>query len=196
MTYPHTSGSPLPSKQTARFLLFDRAILGIVCRLVRPFLLFLLFVLICVVRYKRLEHLRIVVAIFWMAHPHTIDYTHVRVATKYFSLFVSSGLFAFQIWFAERILLTFVGHQGKEIWKSMLNEMNLERVRIHFIICGCGQVGRTVVEQLDGARIRYAPIETNEGLYRQLSREGALVIQGDAKRHSVLQDAEIDRALG
>jgi len=30
----------------------------------------------------------------------------------------------------------------------MLNEMNLERIRDHFIICGYGQVGRTVIEQL------------------------------------------------
>src|SRR5712664_4606281 len=78
----------------------------------------------------------------------------------------------------------------------MLNEMNLERIRDHFIICGYGQVGRTVIEQLNRARIPYVLIETNEGLYRQLLQEGVLVILGDAKRHTVLQTAGIARAAG
>jgi voltage-gated potassium channel len=39
-------------------------------------------------------------------------------------------------------------------------------------------------------------IETNEGPYRQLLQEGARVLNGDAKRHSVLQEAGIDRARG
>jgi voltage-gated potassium channel len=44
--------------------------------------------------------------------------------------------------------------------------------------------------------IPYVLIETNEGLYLQLLHEGVLVIQGDAKRHSVLQEAGIARARG
>ena len=183
-------------KRPSRFLLFDRAFLVVFRRLIGPFALFLLFVLACVATYMRLEHLRFVDALFWVAHPHAIEYQHVRTGTKYFSLFVAIGIFAFEIWFAERILLTFVGHQGREVWKSMLNEMNLERVRDHFIICGYGQVGRTVIEQLNRAQIPYVLIETNEGLYRQLLHEGALVLQGDAKRHSVLQEAGIERARG
>jgi voltage-gated potassium channel len=185
-----------PERRIRRLLLFDRAILILVRRLVSPFLLFLVFVLFCVAGYMRLEHLRFSDALFWVAHPHAIDYLYVHTTTKYFSLFVALGIFAFEIWFAERILLTFISHQGREVWKSMLNEMNLERVRDHFIICGYGQVGRTVIEQLNSARIPYVLIETNEGLYRQLLHEGVLVIQGDAKRHSVLQEAGISRARG
>jgi voltage-gated potassium channel len=188
--------APFREKPRSRFLLFDRAILVVVRRLVVPVLLFLLFVLGCVLSYMRLEHLSFADALFWAAHPHAIEYHQVCTATKYFSLFVAAGIFAFEIWFAERILLTFIGHQGREVWKSMLNEMNLERVRDHFIICGYGQVGRTVIEQLNRAQIPYVLVETNEGLYRQLLQEGALVIQGDAKRHSVLQEAGIARARG
>jgi hypothetical protein len=76
---------------------------------------------------------------------------------------VAIGIFAFEIWFAERILLTFIGHQGREVGKSMINEMNLERVRDHFIICGYRQVGRTVIEELNRAQIPHVLIETNGG---------------------------------
>ncbi|HUI51780.1 MAG TPA: NAD(P)-binding protein [Terriglobales bacterium] len=187
---------PFPSGRMPRFLLFDRAILIVVRRLVVPFLVFVLFALFSVFVYMRIERLSFTDALFWFAHPHAIHYDSVRNATKYFSILVSFGVFAFEIWFAERILLTFLGHQGQEVWKSMLNEMNLERIRDHFIICGYGQVGRTVVEHLNESRIPFVLIETNEGLYRQLLHEGALVIHGDAKRHSVLQEAGIERARG
>jgi len=196
MVYQLFPAAPFRQERPTRFLLFDRAVLIVVRRLIRPFLLFLIFVVICVITYMRLEHLRFSDALFWVAHPHAIEYRHVRTGTKYFSLLVAIGIFAFEIWFAERILLTFIGHQGREVWKSMLNEMNLERIRDHFIICGYGQVGRTVIEQLNRAKIPYVLIETNEGLYRQLLQEGALILQGDAKRHSVLQEAGIERARG
>jgi voltage-gated potassium channel len=196
MAHPHFPAAASRSKRSNRYLRLDRAAWVLVRRLFGPFLLFLVFILYCVLGYMRLEHLRFSDALFWVAHPHAIEYLHVHTATKYFSLLVSVGIFAFEIWFAERILLTFVGHQGREVWKSMINEMNLERVRDHFIICGYGQVGRTVIEQLNRAKIPYVLIETNEGLYRQLLHEGALVLNGDAKRHSVLQEAGIARARG
>ncbi|HUL33824.1 MAG TPA: NAD(P)-binding protein [Candidatus Eisenbacteria bacterium] len=193
----HPAYLPRPAGgRRPRFLLFDRAILIVVRRLVVPFLLYLLFLVTGVLVYMRLENLPLTNALFWFVHPHAIDYLHVRTATKYISILVSFGVFAFEIWFAERILLTFLGHQGREVWKSMMNEMNLERIRDHFIICGYGQVGRTVIEQLTRSHIPFVLIETNEGLYRQLLHEGALVIQGDAKRHSVLQEAGIARARG
>jgi voltage-gated potassium channel len=193
---PLSPAAPFRKGSASRLIFLDRVVLIFVRRLLGPVLLFVLFVLACLLTYKRLEHLRFTDALFWVAHPHAIEYSHVRTATKWFSLLVSFGIFAFQIWFAERILLTFVGHQGREVWKSMLNEMNIERVRDHFILCGYGQVGRTVIEELNAAKIPYVLIETNEGLYRQLLQEGVLVVHGDAKRHSVLEEAGIARARG
>jgi voltage-gated potassium channel len=59
-----------------------------------------------------------------------------------------------------------------------------------------GQAGRTVIEQLNAAKIPYVSIETNEGLYRELLQEGVLLVRGDAKRRSVLEEARIARARG
>lgn len=187
---------PFRNARIAPWFQLDRALLIILRRLVVPVLLFAGFAAACALVYQRLEHLRFTDAIFWVAHPHAIDYLKTRVATKWFSTFVAFGIFAFEIWFAERILLTFIGHQGREVWKSMVNEMNLERIRDHFIVCGYGQVGRTLIENLNAARIPFVLIESNEGLHRQLLQEGVLVIQGDAKRHSVLEEAGIARARG
>ena len=90
------------------------------------------FSLLCVRAYMHLERLRWQDALFWMFHPHAIEYLKVQNATKLFSIFVFIGVFAFQVWVAERVLV----------------------------------------------------------------KEGYLVIQGDAKRHDILETAGIKRALG
>jgi len=78
----------------------------------------------------------------------------------------------------------------------MVNDAKLEKVRDHFIICGYGQVGRTVVDQLNRLKIPFVLIETNDGLYHQLLKEGIPVVHGDSKRHDTLQTAGIARARG
>ncbi len=165
-------------------------------RLWLPVLLFAAFILLCVAAYSSLEGIRWQDSLFWIFHPHAIHYEKVRDATKFFSLFVYIGVFAFQIWVAERILVTIFRKQGREAWKLMVNDANLEKMRDHFIICGFGQVGRTVVDQLDRMKIPFVLVETNEGIHHQLLQEGTPVVQGDAKRHDTLKAAGIERARG
>lgn len=173
-----------------------RILIVFVRRLWLPLVVLAGFLGICVFVYMRLEGLRPLDALFWVIHSHSIDYRAVHKSTKIFALFVYAGVFAFQIWIAERVLLTFFSRQGTEAWKSMVNEINVDRLQDHFIICGYGQVGRTVVDQLQRLEIPFVLIETNEGLYRELLNEGTPVIQGDAKRHDVLLKAGLKRARG
>jgi voltage-gated potassium channel len=109
---------------------------------------------------------------------------------------VYAGVFAFQLWVAERVAVTIFNRQGMEAWRTMVNDVSIDKIRDHFIICGYGQVGRTVVDQLTRLEIPFVLIETNEGLCRELLKEKVLAIQGDAKRHDVLQSAGIERARG
>ncbi len=78
----------------------------------------------------------------------------------------------------------------------MINDITIDKLDGHFIICGYGQVGRTAVEQLQRAKIPFVLIEINEGLYRELLEDSIPVIHGDAKRHDVLLTAGIERARG
>jgi voltage-gated potassium channel len=173
-----------------------RIFLVFVRRLWLPLLVLAGFLGVCVVVYVRLEGLRPLDALFWVIQTHSIDYRVVHKSTKVFALFVYVGVFAFQIWIAERVLLTIFSQQGVEAWKAMVNELSVDRLRDHFIICGYGQVGRTVVDQLQRMEIPFVLIETNEGLYRELLSDRTPVIQGDAKRHDVLLQAGIERARG
>ncbi len=165
-------------------------------RLWLPALLFTAFNVLCVLVYAGLEKIRWQDALFWIVHPHAIRADAVRDSTKFFSMFVYLGVFAFQIWVAERVLVTIFRRQGREAWKLMVNDAIVERERDHFIVCGYGQVGRTVVDQLRRLRIPFVLVESNEGLCRQLLKEGIPVVQGDAKRQDALQAAGIERARG
>lgn len=165
-------------------------------RLWLPLLVLAGFLGVCVLVYMRLEGLGALDAMFWIVHAHSIDYRLVHRSTKIFAMFVYAGVFAFQIWIAERVLITIFSRQGVEAWKTMVNVISVDRLRDHFIICGYGQVGRTVVDQLQRLEIPFVLIETNEGLYRELLNDGTPVIQGDAKRHDVLLKAGLERARG
>jgi voltage-gated potassium channel len=173
-----------------------RILLLFVRRLWLPLVFFAGFSLMCVFVYRRLEGIGWQDALFWMIHPHAIEVRHVRNATKLFAIFVYIGVFGFQLWVAERVAVTIFKRQGVEAWRTMVNDITIEKIRDHFIICGYGQVGRTVVDQLNRLKIPFVLIETNEGMCRELLKEKVLVIHGDAKRHDILQSAGIERARG
>jgi voltage-gated potassium channel len=173
-----------------------RIVLLFMRRLWLPFVMFLGFSVMCVLVYQHLESLSWQDALFWMIHPHAIEPSRVRNATKLFAILVYAGVFGFQIWVAERVAVTIFKRQGVEAWRAMVNDVNIDKLRDHFIICGYGQVGRTVVDQLNRLKIPFVLIESNEGLCRELLKEKVLAIQGDAKRHDILQTAGIERARG
>jgi hypothetical protein len=105
-----------------------------------------------------------------------MEYRHIHDSTKFFAFFVYVGVFACQKWITERVLVTIFRRQGMEAWKAMSNDVRIEKVREHFIVCGYGQVGRTVVDQLKRLEIPLVLIETNEGFCRELLKEGVPVI--------------------
>src|SRR3984893_1855785 len=173
-----------------------RVVLLFLRRLWLPLVFVLGFSLMCVLVYQHLEGLRWQHALFWIVNPHAIEYRRVRDATKFLSIFVYFGVFAFQIWVAERLLITVFNRQSVEAWRTMVNDISIDKLRDHFIICGYGQVGRTVVDQLTRLDIPFVFIETSESLGRELLKDKVLAIQGAAKRHHIVQAAGIERARG
>ena len=116
--------------------------------------------------------------------------------TKALSLVVYFGVLAFQIWVAERVFSVLFRKEGREAWKAMVNEATLDKIRDHFIVCGYGEVGRTVVEQLQRMKIPFVLIEKDESIYKGMLAEGVPIVQGDANRKAILHAAGIERAQG
>jgi voltage-gated potassium channel len=62
----------------------------------------------------------------------------------------------------------------------MVNDISIDKLRDHFIICGYGPVGRIVADQRTRLEIRFVLVETSESLCRELFKGKVLAIQGDA----------------
>lgn len=165
-------------------------------RLWLPLFLFLLFNLLSVGVYMALENLSFQDALFWITHPHALHPEMIKTATKFFALFVYTGVFFFQVWMAERVLVTIFARNGLGAWGKMMNELKIANLKNHFVICGYGQVGRTVLDQMEKAGISFVLVEIDEGICNELLKDGIPVVRGDAKRRDVLAQAGIERAKG
>jgi voltage-gated potassium channel len=164
-------------------------------RLRVPFALFVLFHVVVVPIYMASEGVTWDTALFWITHPR-MNAEHVMASTKIFATFVYTGVFAFKLWFAERVLSAIFAPVAREAWTMIRNQLDVAKIQDHFIVCGYGQVGRTVVQQLRKAQIPLVLIESNEGLYKEVVAEGIPVISGDGRQRNVLMDAGIERAKG
>ena len=79
-------------------------------------------------------------------------------------------------------------------WQERRRMRQINRIKDHFIVCGCGDVGLQVALELQRARVRFLVIDRNpvqEGLAEDL-----LYIQGDAIDDEILLEAGIQRAAG
>ncbi len=81
-------------------------------------------------------------------------------------------------------------------WETQKRTRMLAKLSEHIIVCGCGRVGRNVVQELKSEGIPFSVIDLNPEKVRRLEEAGDLVVLGDAADESVLREAGIDRARG
>lgn len=75
-------------------------------------------------------------------------------------------------------------------------ERAIAKLHGHHIICGAGQTGQCVIDELLLTKQPFLVIEQNPEIVKGLIERGLLVIEGDARRDAVLHAARIDRATG
>ncbi len=66
----------------------------------------------------------------------------------------------------------------------------------HYIICGYGRIGKTIVEELSKSNKEIVIIESNKEYYEELLRTENLFLIGDATDDELLIEAGVDRAKG
>lgn len=103
------------------------------------------------------------------------------------------GFFAYSV-----NVLTEAAVEGKikDIFNQRRMQKAISRLENHFIICGCGRIGKIILEMLRNEGIPVVVIESNPATIEELERLGYLVIVGDATSEEVLQNAGIVRAKG
>lgn len=88
---------------------------------------------------------------------------------------------------------------GQRLWLSIrerrMEELiaNLEK---HYIVCGYGRMGQQIVRDLQNRQQTFIIIEANEALREEMLEDNIPHIIGDATQDEVLQEAQIERAVG
>lgn len=78
--------------------------------------------------------------------------------------------------------------------RSMSNQV--ANLSSHFIVCGCGRMGRTICRELSSRKLPFVVVERAETAIRYCQEQGWLNLLGDATDDRVLEEAGIAKASG
>jgi voltage-gated potassium channel len=83
-----------------------------------------------------------------------------------------------------------------EILRRRSMENKIAALKDHYILCGAGQTGASVIERFQRHGVSFVVIENNMQKVEDLMMQGVLVVQGDATHEETLQKACISQSKG
>ncbi|SES85142.1 voltage-gated potassium channel [Natronincola peptidivorans] len=84
----------------------------------------------------------------------------------------------------------------KEAWRRKRMEDKIGQLKDHYILCGAGETGQSIIEQFEKSKVPFVVIDKNEKQVAELMAEGVLIVQGDATHEDVLIKCRIHEAKG
>lgn len=75
-------------------------------------------------------------------------------------------------------------------------EKMMRKMSNHYIICGCGRIGRLICRELAAEKVDFVVIDNDPETIRRIEEEGYVYRQGDATHDKILLDAGIKKAKG
>ncbi len=164
-------------------------------------LLFLAIILITgMIGYMILLHVGAVDALYMTVITiSTVGYGEVGVMTdaaKLFSIFIIfAGLSAVGYGVSSLVSFFFEG-ELRSAWRKKRMDAKIQEMKKHYIICGAGEVGRTVIKNLAEHKESFVVIEEDDEKFEELELAGIPCIRGDATHEDVLEKAGVCCAKG
>lgn len=84
----------------------------------------------------------------------------------------------------------------KEVWRKKKMKDKIDSMEDHYIICGSGQTGQSVIEQFLESSYPFVVIEYDEEKHQELIERGIPGVLGDATHEDTLQACHIEKAKG
>ena len=75
-------------------------------------------------------------------------------------------------------------------------ERNIKKISHHYILCGAGNNGHYVLEELIRTKRKVVAVEQDPKKVQSLINRGIPTVEGDASNDNILREAGIDRAIG
>lgn len=81
-------------------------------------------------------------------------------------------------------------------WRRKRMKTKIQELEDHYIVCGAGAVGFTVIKSLEERAVDFVVIEEDDKRVEELEQMGILTIMGNAEYEDILQRARIKNAKG
>jgi voltage-gated potassium channel len=111
-----------------------------------------------------------------------------------FLIFCGIGIVAYAF---ETLTTMVVEGTLRDVLRRRRMEKKLDRIQDHYVVCGLGQTGRSIVREIQAAGLPYVVVDKDEECLRDLSRsEDFLFVQGDATEEATLERCRLEAARG
>lgn len=137
-------------------------------------------------------------ATFWLVDLTSIELhfeTHdgPERLVKLYAVVVTVGLVLTGLWIGETALSAVFGGQIRDAVTEATMKRQLSEIDDHVVVCGYGMFGRTIANRLSDEK-PVVVVEVDDSTANRVREDGHLLVQGDARREQVLDEAGIDRA--
>lgn len=122
-------------------------------------------------------------------YPHS---TEGRLLVIFLIIFGVGTMFYAVVTFSETLVEKQV---SVVIGKGKMKKM-IDKLRDHYIICGCGRIGYLIAKELAYYKVSFVVIEKNPEVLEKLDQDGFVYYRGDATDDRSLIAAGIERAAG
>lgn len=161
---------------------------------------FFIIITVGVVGYMNLLQVNLIDALYMTAITiSTVGYGEVAEMTNLAKLFsigiIFAGLTVAGYGITSLVALFFEG-ELKDAWRKKQMENKIKNLKDHYIICGAGEIGHTVIKSFQESKVPFVVIEKNIKRYEELTKESCLVIFGDATNEDTLEEANIAQSKG
>jgi voltage-gated potassium channel len=114
----------------------------------------------------------------------------------YFTVLLIVTGVSVMLFFLASVFEFIMGEYLGDIWGRRRMRSKIAKHEGHFVVCGYGRVGSSVVGELTAQGSSVVVIEMDEEHARRCVEDGFAVVQGDATDSEVLEEAGIEKATG
>lgn len=115
---------------------------------------------------------------------------------RIFTIFLILGGTGVLVYGVSTIIAFIVEGELTDTLRRRKMQKKIAAMNGHFIVCGAGQTGKHVLEEIIRTRKDVVVIDRDPAKIKLLDEQGVCYVQGDATHNSVLQAAGIERARG
>jgi len=115
---------------------------------------------------------------------------------RIFTIFLILGGTGVLVYAISTIIAFIVEGELTDALRRRKMQKKIAAMNGHFIVCGAGQTGKYVIEEMIRTRKDVVAIERDPAQIKLLDEQGMCYVQGDATHNSILQMAGIERARG